>query len=116
MRQNLQSLHILTPAVAFPGCQGRDGHQPVAAALFTGLDDMAVEFFEPGVAWMDDAAMGLKRNEAGYAELGELFDQELAAVALGERGGDFEVAGQLALRLHAVDDLEGDLAALNLNN
>ncbi len=67
---------------------------------------MTVELVELAFARVDDAALAGERDERGDAQLGELFDKELAAVALGQRGGDLQCEGQLAAGLANVLDLD----------
>lgn len=104
------------PTIARPIRQRPDLHQHISAALLACFDDGAFEFVEPCLPRMDDAAFGPQRHESGYPQFRQLFEEEVAPVAFGQRGGDFQAEVQFPLRAVAAGDINRHLFFVNFDN
>ena len=67
-----------------------DVHQLVAAALLASLDNIALEFIHLRIARVHDASLRLQRRIICDADFGQLFDQKLAAIPLGQWNSHFQ--------------------------
>jgi hypothetical protein len=91
-------------------------HQYIPAALFAGLDDVALEFLQFALAWMDDSPLCLNRHKAGRSQLREFFDQELGTVSLQKWSGDLQLEGELGCDGFNAGDLKVNVSASNREN
>ena len=88
-------------------------HQHVAATLFTGFDDVAFQLVQASFTRIDNTVLTCQRNKGSNTQFGELFDQKLATISLGQRSGQFERKAQLARRRQTLDHFESGLLAMD---
>src|SRR5258707_10725280 len=111
MRHDPRERQIGSMDVVGPISQRLDLEQDVAAALLAGLDHVTVQLFQLGITRVDHAALGPQRHERGDTQLGQLLQQKLRAIALGQRGGHLDAEWMLALRRGNAVDAHGHAAA-----
>ena len=100
-------------AIRTPLRQRSDLHQDIPAALFTGFDDRT---FETLALWMGNAALSPQRDEPCHAEFGQLLDEEISAVALGQRRSDFQVNTAFPNGCDTLRDFQGYPFFLNADD
>lgn len=104
---------VIAPAIRLPFSERCDFHKHIPAALFTCLNDGAVQAIKPG---LDDTAAGSQRHEPRHTKLGEFFEQEIAAVAFGDGGRDFKPETEFSLGRFTTGDFQGHLFFADLKN
>jgi hypothetical protein len=62
-------------------------HEGVAPALLARFDDRSLQAFQLGFTRMNHGSLGFQRKKICRAEFGQLFNEEIAAVAFGHRRG-----------------------------
>src|SRR5437899_2366598 len=102
MGQDSDRREIGSAAVILPFHERRHLHEHVSATLFAGFNHVALQLLLPRLPWMDDAARGAEWDKSGDAQLRELLQEKLGAIAFGKRSGHLQVNWQLSLgRCHA---------------
>ena len=117
MGQNTQLFHISRSlTITRPPHRVVDAHENITAALFAGLDDITAQFVDVSLARLDDTVLTQERNKGSNTQFGQLLDEELAAIPLGNGGRDFEGEGQFAARRLSAGDVDVDQAARQGHN
>src|SRR5437016_6340015 len=91
MGQDSDRGKIGSAGVVLPLRERRHLHEHVSAALFTGFNHTALHLLKPRLSWMDDAARGAEWDKSGDAQLRELLQEKLGAIAFGKRSGHLQV-------------------------